>query len=1010
MTADAPLGHRQYQSLMPFRIREILLVSSDYDAFVLEEDGSLSDRIFYEYSELNLSWAPRITHTDSADAALALLSQRRFDLLVTVVKIGDVDAAAFSRDVEAQHPGMPLVLLIFDEADLRQFPHRQPPAAFDRVFQWTGSAGVLIAMIKSIEDQLNVAHDTGAGVQVILVVEDRVRAYSSFLGLLYQELLKQSGSLVAEGFNDFHRLMRMRTRPKILLANDYESAERALDEHRDSVCALMTDIRIPRRGVIAPEGGVELARAIRARRQDLPLLFQSAEPQEHAAYELGAWFVGKNARNFRARVREFLEEALGFGDFVFRLPDRTEVGRATDVYELEQALATVPAESVAYHANRHHFSIWLRARSLFDIAARVRARTVADFASIEALRRDLIAVLQRARYREQEGVITDLFSRHSGPDNRFVRIGRGSIGGKGRGSAFINAMIVQHDLLSRYDGLQIRIPKTVALGTDAFDGFMDQFDIDELLSLDDAAVTERMLAGRFDDQLQRHLRKVVMGNLKGPLAVRSSSLLEDSRFQPFAGVYATYMLPNNQADDAFRFEEVLRAIKAVYASAFWRDARNYLAGTPHDADDQKMAVVIQQVVGQRFGARFYPAASGVAQSYNYYPIGGQRPDDGVAHLALGLGHTVVSGGVALRFSPGAPTVLPQYPTAQSFFERSQRSFWAVDLKRAAVSWRDDPPEASLIRCELADAEEDGVLPLVGSVYCVADDVIRENFSLAGPRIVSFNNILKWNSLPLAEALSDLLAMLRDAMGEEVEVELAVDIPPARDDAPSSHSGSYPAPGSQPPRRGARLYLLQLRPMTSPEQRHLHQNIDALPPERLLCRTHLALGHGSYEGICDVVEVRASQLGAATSRALAARVSALNAELAREGRPYLLIGPGRWGSSDPTLGVSVSWADISGARIIVETPIGAHSVEPSQGTHFFRNITAARIGYLTVSDSERSWLDRGWLDERAGGAPSDASVRHIRLAEPTAVHIDGRRGHAVILKRQHDLSPADGVRR
>jgi CheY-like chemotaxis protein len=997
---------------MPFRIREILLVSSAYDAFVLEEDGSLSDRLFYEYSELSLSWAPRLTHAPTAARAHELLAKRRFDMVITVVHVSDSDAGQLSQAIKEQQRHLPVVLLIFDEEELDQFSDRKVPDSIDRVFQWTGNAGVLIAAIKTLEDARNVEHDTTvADVQVILVVEDEVRAYSSFLALLYPELMSQSGSLIAEGLNDFHRLMRMRGRPKIVLANDYEQASALFEKHRRNICALMTDIRIPRGGEEAADGGIQLAKKVRAAASDLPILFQSSErgARRHAQ-ALGAWFVNKNAPDFHAQIRWFLKEALGFGEFVFRLPDRTEVARANDVYEMEKALQSVPEESVAYHAASNHFSVWLRARSLFELAARIKPQRISDFDDVEAMRADLINVLQAARRREQEGVITDLSSRRTGPENRFVRIGRGSIGGKGRGIAFVGTQIVRHRLLRRFKGLQIRIPKTVVLGTDAFDVFMEGIDRAELLALpDDEAITKRMLAVDLPDAVMRDLFTAWLA-LKGPLAVRSSSLLEDSRFRPFAGVYATYMLPNNHPDDDVRFGQLLDAIKAVYASCFWQDARNYLAGTPHESDDQSMAVVIQQVVGQAFGSRYYPAVSGVAQSYNYYPIGTQKSEDGVAHLALGLGHTVVGGGVSLRVSPGAPTVLPQFPTAESFLLGSQSVFYALDLAHATVDLTASP-EASLTSCDLSAAEADGTLALVGSVYSAADDVIRENFKLPGPRVVTFNNILKWKGVPLAQALTHVLTLMRDAMGEEVEVEFAVDLPtpggrrrrlsdvmPAVDVdevAPASHDA-----------RGARLYVVQVRPMSSPEQRQLLINLDELDDDAFFARSDIALGHGHYDSVRDVIFVERERLDARVGRELCERLAVLNDRLRSEGRPYLLIGPGRWGSSDPTLGVPVKWSQIGGARVIVETPIGGRRIEPSQGTHFFRNITAAKVGYVTIESRSGSSLDRDWLMRQPAGAASSDSVRHVELPQPLGIHIDGRRGQAVLLKRAADLRPAD----
>ena len=974
---------------MTFRIHEILLVSSAYDAFVLEEDGSLSDRLFYSYSELDLSWTPRITHAATHARAFQLLAEQRFELVITVVRVGDGDATELSRRIKEQYPEVRVVLLLFDSADLKLFPAARVPETVDHVFQWTGSAGTLIAAIKTVEDDFNVGPDTSsAGVQVILVVEDRVRAYSSFLGMLYPELLRQSGSLIAEGLNDFHRRMRLRARPKVLLAQSFDKALELYDRYQPYICAVMSDVRIPRQGKEAPRGGVELAGVFRQRNPDLPILFQTAESEAEAwATELGAWYVDKNAPDFRQQVRRFLKESLGFGDFVFRLPDRTEVGRARDVYEMERELRTIPAESILYHASRNHFSTWLRARSMFELAQRLRPQTVADFADIEAMRRDLVHSLQRARREEQEGMITDLYSRNTGPDNRFIRVARGSIGGKGRGIAFVSNQIVQHGLLERFGSMQVRIPKTVVLGTDAFDAFMDRYDVRELLSRDDKEVTEWMLSGGIPDDVLDDLRRAFK-SLKGPLAVRSSSLLEDSRFQPFAGVYATYMLPNNHANEDLRFQEVVRAVKAVYASVFWRDAQTYVAGTPHDADDQKMAVVIQQVVGRPHGHRFYPQMSGVAQSHNYYPVGGQVASEGVAHIALGLGQTVVSGGVALRFSPGSPQVLPQFPTAESILRGTQRQFWAIDLSRSHVRWIDGP-ESSLVQCGLDVAEADGTLELAGSVYCPQDDVIRDDLTRPGARLVTFNRVLRWNTIPLSEALSGLLEVLRDGMGEEVEIEFALDIPDGHPDDP-------PRSGQQ-----QRLYVLQVRPITAPEQLKLLRVVDELRDEELVARTDLALGHGSYGGICDVVQVVAGQLDGRMSRELASRVSAANSALEGEGRPYVLIGPGRWGSSDPTLGVAVSWSDIAGARVIVETPIGSRRVEPSQGTHFFRNMTAARAGYLSITSQRSSWIDFDWLEDawrQSGGEPG-ATVRHIRLPEPISVHVDGRLGRAVIVKRE-----------
>ncbi len=969
---------QRFQSLQPYRVLDILLVSSAYDAFVLEEDGSLTDRLYSHYLELSLSATPRITHASSAPYALKMLRERHFDLVFMVVRPGGAETENLSRHIKSFEPGLPVVLLIFDETDLGAFPNGKLPPSIDRVFLWGGSTDVLLGAIKSVEDLRNATHDTAvAGVGVMIVVEDGIRGYSSFLSLLYPVLFQQSRSLIAEGLNDHHRLLRMRARPKILLATTVAEAEALYHRYADYVTALLTDMRMPNlAGQLDPRAGLSMAERWRKDRWDLPVLFQSAETQlRDEAEALGAWFVDKNAANFTRRVKRFMVEALGFGDFVFRLPDRTEVGRARDVYEMERLLPSIPEASVRYHAQNNHFSLWLTARSLFHLARRIRPMRIEDFEDIDTLTSDLVRMLREARFYEQESVITDLSSRNRGTENRFIRLGRGSIGGKGRSVAFVSSIIVGHGLLTRHQGLQIRIPKTVVLGTDAFDRFMEPLDVPALVSLDDdAELHRRVERASLPDDVLSDLR-LAFTDLEGPLAVRSSTLLEDSRFRPFAGVYHTEMLSNDDESHQARFEDLCRAIKVVYASTFAGRAKRYLAGTPHDAEEQKMAICIQQVVGRDYGhGRFYPVVSGVAQSCNLYPVGGQTAEDGVAHIALGLGHTVVSGGVALRFSPGSPQSLPQFPDAVSFLRGSQRHFYAVSTAHHDTDGR----VAGVHRYDLDAAEEDGVLHQVASVYQAQDDILRDNLRLKGPRVVTFNNILKWRSIPLAEAIGDLLCRLREGLGEEVEVEFAVDMPGGDIDA--------------------RLYVLQVRPQGSLRYADLELHPEDVPEDALLATTDLALGHGSSPELYDVVHVVADPLLPQQQHELCRAVAAIDRELREAKRPYLLIGPGRWGSSDGTLGISVSWSEISGAQVIVETPIGERRVEPSQGTHFFRNITAAHVAYLTVTATERSWLRSSWLEtrwEEQGGDPETA-VRHLQLGTPVRSLVDGKQSRGVIV--------------
>ena len=980
------LGRRylEFHGLMPFRVHEILLVSSAYDAFILEEDGPLTDRIFSQYSELNLSQVPRITHVDNAAAAMELLADRNFDLVITVVRVQDTDAGRFSEQVRASHPRMPIVLVIFDEGDLRLFKDSKVPETIDRAFLWTGDATILIAAIKSIEDQRNAAHDTKtSGVQVIIVVEDGLRAYSTFLALLYRELLLQSQSLIAEGVNELHRLTRMRARPKILLANDYERAIALVSTFRDHAMALITDVRYRRGGVEDPRAGLALAKRLSDELPAMPILIQSTEADnEVEALQYGA-FVDKRSPTFPVQVRGFLQESLGFGDFVFRLANRAELARARDLYEMEEILRWVDVQSILFHGSHNHFSVWLKARCKFALAARVRSTQVDDFVNAEAARAYLVGELEGSRQLEHAGIVTDLSPHQSGPANRFVRIGRGSLGGKGRGLAFANAVIAERGLVEKFDGLEIRIPKTVIIGTDEYDGFMEGHDAGHLQSLTtDQDVTNHLLQGTLSPSLVRDLWTAYQA-LKGPLAVRSSSLLEDSRFLPFAGVYATYMLPNCHDDPMTSFGELTKAVMAVYGS-FWQDARAYVARTPHVLDEEKMAVVVQQVVGQRHGDRFYPHASGVAQSYNFYAVGAQRASDGIAEIALGLGETVVGGGAVLQFSPGAPTARPQYASAVDYMKLSQFRFYALDMSRPDVDFLAGPT-ASLALHDLAVAEEDGTLAIAGSVYDAQDDRIRDGLNYPGPRVVTFNNLLKWNAAPLAEAIGSLLELLREAYGGEIELEFAVDM------------GDW---GRHVPRRQRRkvprLYILQVRPMAALGAREVAVDLDVLPQDRILCRTSSALGEGVLRDLRDIIYVPALDPTAEETRAFARDVGELNAVLDLTGRRYILIGPGRWGTSDPTLGVPVDWCQIDGARVIVEGEIGDRHVEPSQGSHFFQNVIALRIGYLTVTKKQSGLLDREWLDAQTP-LRTIGAVHHIRLDEPLEVHLDGLSGSAAILR-------------
>lgn len=968
--------YHNVHDLIPFRVRELLLVASPYDAYTLEEDAGLADRLLEQYSELRLTSSPRITFAATGARALELIEERSFDLVITMVRLGDVEAMALGEQIKAVRPDLAVVLLGFREADFMRVQDATKIDLFDGMFVWTGDAAIVLAIIKQIEDQRNVEHDTReAGVRVMLVVEDSVRRYSSFLILLYSELLRQSASLIAEGLNHSHKVMRMRARPKILLAKTYEEACECFKRYERYMFAVISDVRFPKDGVENPEAGFELIEHFRERRPELPVLMQSAEADLGSrAAELGVAWAQKASTHLPIRLKDFFTENLGFGDFVFRLQDRTVVGRARNVYEMESILLEVPAESIVFHADNNHFSQWLRARNMLQLATRVRPATIESCGGVDGFRRTLRRMLREAHVEESAGLITDFSDRGRGYDTHFLRLGTGSIGGKARGIAFLSALVQRRGLVDKFEGLRIRTPRTVAVATELFDRFLQTNGLVDLVASDagDEAIVNGFLEAAFDDGFLSDLR-AVQAELAGPLAVRSSSLLEDAQFQPFAGIYETCLLPNAHPSPNRRFEQMCQAIKYVFASTFSKNARAYLEGTPYTVDEEKMGIVVQEMVGQRYGDRFYPTISGVALSYNFYPVGDQRPEDGLVLLALGLGRSIVSGGQVLQFCPKTPGQLPQFPTPRDALQHSQKKFYAVNMAKPEPNLALGPDE-TLIDCTLADAEEDGTLALAASVYDAPNDVLRENLRDKGPRVITFSNLLKWNAFPLAEALDEILTVARSGMGSPVEIEFAVDVP----------EGWKPE-----------LNLLQIRPQVT-QTANGSSLVADMPDEGLLVRSAQALGHGVVEGLQDVVYTRTgAKVDHNSSRTVAERVGNLNRDIGDRG--YVLIGPGRWGSSDASLGVPVQWAQISFARVIVEIPFEDRIVEPSQGSHFFHNIASLGIGYITLtSTDDLSCFDREWLDAQPSTFEDDL-IRHVKIPAGLTVYLDGPHCRAAIVK-------------
>ena len=1042
---------------MQERVQEILLVSSSYDHFTLEEDGRLNEALLVEYQQLHLTHTPRLSHATTAEEALELIRERSFDLVVSMVRVGDMDVHVFGRLVKEIRPELPVVLLAYNTRELALFREGE---GIDRVFVWSGDARILLAIFKLFEDYKNVEHDTRHGdVQVLILVEDSPRFYSIYLPLLFHELMKQTRTLMAEGINLHHRLLRMRARAKILLATTMEEAQGLLDRYSNYVLGVISDAGFPRAGKHDMDAGPELIKQVRAYQPHLPIMLQSSRQEySRVADTLQVSFLYKNQPQLLKGLRHFMRVNLGFGDFIFTLADGTEIGRAADLESMIKLLRQIPVGSLELHARHNDFSNWFRARTEFELARSLRPRTIDEFEGWEEVRAYLIETLQAFHRESRRGGVADFSRQAFDAESSFLRIGNGSLGGKGRGLAFFNSLLPTLDLSLRFPDTDIFIPKSATIGTAVFDEFVETNDLLEMAfnEASDEGIARAFLKADIPSSIIDDLRTIVL-EWRCPLAVRSSSLLEDSQHQPFAGVYNTYMLPNNHPDPEVRLDLLTQAIKLVYASTYYGASKAYISATPNRIEEEKMGVVIQQLVGQTHGQNFYPTFAGVARSYNFYPIGDILPEEGIIAVALGLGRTVVDGGKCLRFSPAHPQRLFQFTTVEETLANSQRQFWALDLgtgldmdkdidKDVAIDMGDglhhpdrdgdqgegsikdqsegggqdgvpddgtsgetdneapdDPPddpgseldgealaevndrpgldlapEASLRHLELSVAEGDGQLYALGSVYDPNNEAIYDGTSRAGPRLVTFAGVLKHRSFPLTEILQYLLEVGQEGFSGPVELEFAVELDPLQ--------------------KLRRLAFLQVRPLIAEA---VDMEVDLTDIERLkpLCRSPQAMGNGVIDDILDIVYVHPDHLDRKNTLEVASLIEHINQRLMDERRPYLLIGPGRWGSADPWLGIPVMWGQISGARTIVECDLADFRVTPSQGTHFFQNIVSFGVGYLTVNQGAGE-IDWSWLE---GQEPlsNEGPVYHLRLERPVKILLDGRTGLGAILKPDGD---------
>lgn len=968
-----------YRSLMPNRISEILLLSNLYDAFVLEEDGSLSEQIWSQYVGMRLTGPPNVRRVSTVTRALDVVRDGSSDLVIAMMRLNEGDPFAFAREAREINPNLPVVLLLTDPAELATLPPYDARGGIDKIFLWNNDPQILLAIIKLVEDSMNVDYDTTNGqVRVILLMEDSIQHYSSFLPIMYTGIMNLTRSLIDAGFNDLHKQLRMRSRAKILLSDNFEEGMELYRKYKNYTLGVISDVRYWRKGKHDPNAGFDFVRAIKKDAPHMPVMLQSQEPERNRdrAFSIGAAFLDKNSPSLLTDLRNFLEDRMGFGDFVFRMPSGEEVGRAANVYDFVENLQKVPIQSLIWHARHNHISNWLMARTEVTIAEILKPKQVTDYSSYEEVRHSIVADINRALEDKQNDVVAEFSIRNPSKSIKFMHLGEGSMGGKGRGIAFVRYVSRRIDLEKEFPGIDVGVPPTLVIGAGEFDRFLSENKLRKFaIECDDMEqIRERFLDGRISPELYVSLRHY-LGRVDKPVAVRSSSILEDSHLQPFAGLYDTFMLPNNSQSEELRLKQLLDAVKMVWASTFGPDPKAYFRATSHRIEQEKMAIVLEEVIGKRHGRYYYPTFSGVGQSYNFYPYGPMEPEDGVAHIALGLGKTVVEGGKVVRFSPKYPQIMPQFSTPRDWLDYSQKQFFAIDMEKGdSPPWEEENEGLTLL--ELEQAEKDGELDGIASVYSPADEVIRDTLSKSGPRILTFAGILKYKEFRLSAVLQKLFEFFSRVMGCAVEIEFAVNL----------HKDG----------RKHELRILQLRPLIS---RSEHKNVAIVEEEKeaAWCLTETALGNCVIDDLRDIVYVRPDTFDRKEMSEIITAIGIMNRKMKKAGRKYLLIGFGRWGSADRWLGIGVGWAQISEARVMVEAGLPDFRVDPSNGAHFFQNITSLGIGYLTVPYGlKNAHLDWDWLSSQ----PSEEEtrhLRHIRLPKPCTIKIDGRKGTAVILQ-------------
>jgi CheY-like chemotaxis protein len=964
---------------MPYQVKKFLLVASLYDYFMLEEDGRLQDMLLKTYQQWNLGYIPHFLRINGGENALQIIKKEKFDLVILVMRLGDMDPFSFGRMVKEIDPELPVIGLAFNTPELKRLLEIDDGTAIERIFVWQGDGRILLGILQYIEDRKN-AHDDmqRGGFQSILLIEDAIDFYSSYLPIVFSVLRELTEQSLKDDLTFAQKIQRQSGRPRIQLATSFEEAITIFEKSKGNLLGIISDSSFPQNKILNPIAGFIFVEKVLSELPNLPILLQSSEPAAEAmALKAGIGYLSKNSPTLSNDLKKFLSSSFGFGELVITGERAAEESRVANVNQLFSIISDLPEKSMRKIISRGDLDRWLRARTEFELANKIQVFFKQGIDPDIGLGGQLKKIIADFRTASHRGSIVT-YSRYFHEDySQFSIIGSGSIGGKARGLAFLDRILANNFDQAEFPNIEITIPRTVVIGTDMFDDFIEENDLLAFAVEDhsDNHILNRFIKASLPAKMVGDLRDFIK-NVRVPLAVRSSSLLEDSLYLPFAGIYATKMLPNDQYGDDIRFLNLVNAIKFVYASTFFRQAKSYIGSTTHRIEDEKMAVLIQPVVGTLQWDCFYPHFSGVARSYNYYPVGQAKPEDGVVNVALGLGKTVVDGGVSLRFTPAFAGILPQFSNIKDMFNFSQRDFYAISMKHvASVAFMEE--DQYLLKQGLERAEKDGVLEYLASTYSRENDAVYDGISFPGPRIITFAHILKSDIFPLARILQSLLKLSSEAMDCPVEMEFAATLDAAN---------VFPAVFS----------ILQVRPLVVNDEL-VKVELDETQKETALCYSDQVLGNGVLGTVQDIVFVKPAIFDAGKSPEISAEVDTMNAKLRAENIPYMLIGPGRWGSTDPWLGIPVKWSQISGVKVVVEVSLPNMNVDPSQGSHFFQNMTSLRIGYFTIPlNSAKGFMDWPWLEAQPA-ANETLFLRHIRLTQPLKVMIDGRKSQGIVLK-------------